>query len=170
MVLERSVCAVYSIHMTSSVDEQKVEYAGFWVRALATIIDSILIMLIAFPPLVYIYGWEYFYVEKTGFIAGPADFLISWVLPFVAVIVFWIKKQATPGKMVVGVKVVDAVTGNTMSVGQSIGRYLAYIVSLLPLGLGFVWIAFDNKKQGWHDKLAGTVVVKSKEHKTQSMV
>lgn len=145
------------------MEEQKVEYAGFWIRTLAAIIDSILIMLITFPALVYIYGWAYFDVEQTGFIAGPADFLISWILPSIAVIVFWIKKQATPGKMVVGVKVVDAVTGNALSFGQAVGRYLAYFVSLLPLGLGFVWIAFDNKKQGWHDKLAGTVVAKSKE-------
>lgn len=148
--------------MTSDIGEQKVEYAGFWIRTLATVIDSILIMIIAFPPLVYIYGWEYFDAEKTGFIAGQADFFISWILPAIVTIVFWIKKQATPGKMVVGVKIVDAVTGNTMSVGQAIGRYLAYFVSLLPLGLGFVWVAFDKKKQGWHDKLAGTVVVRSK--------
>lgn len=152
------------------MNEQKVEYAGFWIRVLATIIDSVLIILIAFPPLVYIYGWAYFDVEQTGFIAGPADFLISWMLPAIATIVFWIKKQATPGKMVVGVKVVDAVTGNTLSVGQAIGRYLAYFVSLLPLGFGFVWIAFDSKKQGWHDKLAGTVVIKAEKHKSQDMI
>lgn len=48
------------------MEEQKVEYAGFWVRALATIIDSILIILITFPILVYIYGWEYFDFEQTG--------------------------------------------------------------------------------------------------------
>lgn len=64
--------------------------------------------------------------------------------------------------MVVGIKVVDAVTGNTVSVGQAVGRNLAYIASLLPFGLGFVWVALDDKKQGWHDKLAGTVVVRSK--------
>ena len=73
---------------------------------------------------------------------------------------FWLKKQATPGKMAVSAKVVDA-TGNAMSVGQSIGRYFAYIVSIIPLGLGFIWVAFDSKKQGWHDKLVGTVVIKT---------
>lgn len=144
------------------MDEQKVEYAGFWIRTLATIIDSILMILITFPILIYIYGWAYFDVKQTGFIAGPADFLISWVFPSIAVIIFWLQKQATPGKMVVGIKVVDATNGNTMSVGQSIGRYLAYFVSLLPFGLGFIWIAFDSRKQGWHDKLAGTVVIRSK--------
>lgn len=145
------------------MEEQKVEYAGFWVRALATIIDSILIMLITFPILVYIYGWGYFDFEQTGWVAGPAEVIIGWILPSIAVIIFWLKKQATPGKMAVGVKVVDAVTGNTMSVGQAIGRYFAYLVSLLPFGLGYIWIAFDSKKQGWHDKLVGTVVIRSKE-------
>lgn len=43
-----------------------------------------------------------------------------------------------------------------------IGRYLAYYVSLIPFGLGFIWVAFDGRKQGWHDKLAGTVVVRKK--------
>lgn len=141
------------------MEEQKVEYAGFWVRALAAIIDSILIILITFPILVYIYGWEYFDFEQTGWVAGPAEIVISWILPSIATIIFWLTKQATPGKMAVGVKVVDAITGNTMSVGQAVGRNLAYVASLFPCGLGFIWIAFDVKKQGWHDKLAGTVAV-----------
>lgn len=156
--------------MTSDIGEQKVEYAEFWIRALTTIIDSILIILITFPILVYIYGWAYFDFEQTGWVAGPAEVIIAWILPAIATIIFWLQKQATPGKMAVGIKIVDAVTGNTISVSKAIGRYFAYLVSLLPLGLGFIWIAFDSKKQGWHDKLAGTVVVKSKKHKTQSIV
>lgn len=43
-----------------------------------------------------------------------------------------------------------------------IGRYLGYFVSMLFLGLGCIWVAFDSRKQGWHDKLAGTVVVRRK--------
>jgi uncharacterized RDD family membrane protein YckC len=142
--------------------QQNLTYAGFWIRSWAAIIDTILLMLIIAPILISIYGWDYYSVEKTGFIAGPADFLISWVLPAVVVILFWLKKQATPGKMAVSTKVVDAKTGNAMSAGQSFGRYMAYFVSMLPLGLGILWIAFDSKKQGWHDKLAGTVVVRTK--------
>ncbi|MGA7985503.1 MAG: RDD family protein [Burkholderiales bacterium] len=38
-------------------------------------------------------------------------------------------------------------------------RFLGYFVSIVPLGLGFLWIAFDRKKRGWHDLIAGTVVV-----------
>ena len=142
------------------MQEQELEYAGFWIRTGAAIIDTILIMVIIFPLLMSIYGWEYLDPEQTGFIAGPLDFLISWVLPAIAVIVFWIIKQATPGKMAVSAKIVDATSGNAPSPAQFIGRYFAYFVASLPLGLGILWVAFDRRKQGWHDKLAGTVVVR----------
>jgi len=139
-----------------------VTYAGFWVRAGAGLLDGILIMVITGPLLLAIYGRDYFDTEKEVFIAGPADFFISWVAPAAATIIFWLKKQATPGKMAVSAKVVDARTGNTLSAGQAIGRYVGYFVSSLPLGLGLIWVAFDPRKQGWHDKLAGTVVVRSR--------
>jgi uncharacterized RDD family membrane protein YckC len=142
--------------------EQNVEYAGFWVRVGATIIDTLLIMAVLVPLLVAIYGWAYFDATNTGFIAGPADFLLSYVAPAVAVIVFWVYKQATPGKMVVSIRIVDATTGSAPSTGQCVGRYFAYFVSIFPLGLGLIWVAFDKRKQGWHDKLAGTVVIRSK--------
>ena len=77
-------------------------------------------------------------------------------------ILFWIYKQATPGKMVVSARIVDAETGQTISVGQAIGRYFAYYLSALPMGLGVLWVAFDPKRQAWHDKLAGTVVIRPK--------
>ncbi len=137
------------------------EYAGFWIRVGAALIDSVLVFAIVFPLLIAIYGWSYL-SDSTGFFAGPADFLISCVLPAVAVIAFWLSRQATPGKMVLSLRVVDAKTGDTLSVGQSIGRYLGYYVSMIPLCLGLIWVAFDSRKQGWHDKLAGTVVIRSK--------
>lgn len=142
------------------MQNQGLEYAGFWVRTGATIIDTILLMLITSPLLISIYGWSYFNGEKTDIIAGPADFLISWVFPAIAVIVFWVFKQATPGKMAVSAKIVDATTGQPATTAQLVGRYFAYFVSALPLFLGIIWVAFDKRKQGWHDKLAGTVVIK----------
>jgi hypothetical protein len=57
-------------------------------------------------------------------------------------------------------KIVDAKTGGKPSTGQLIGRYFAYFLSMLPLFLGFIWVAWDRKKQGLHDKLSGTVVIK----------
>lgn len=137
------------------------EYAGFWVRVGASLLDSALIVAVSLPLLIVIYGWAYLDPNRTGMVAGVADVLISWVAPALASILFWLYRQATPGKMLVGVKVVDARTGGRLSPGQAIGRYLAYFVSILPLGLGLLWVAFDARKQGWHDKLAGTVVVRA---------
>jgi uncharacterized RDD family membrane protein YckC len=108
-----------------------------------------------------IYGKDY-WLGAGGFTAGPADFLINWLLPAVAVILFWMYRQATPGKMAIGAKIVDAKTGGKCSTGQLIGRYLAYYVSILPLMLGIIWVGIDSRKQGWHDMLAGTVVVRSR--------
>jgi uncharacterized RDD family membrane protein YckC len=144
------------------MSEEDLEYVGFWARVGAALIDSVLVLIVTVPLLVAIYGRAYFGGQQKGFIAGPADFLISWVAPAVAAIAFWLYMQATPGKMAVSARVVDASTGNTLSVGQSVGRYLAYFVSILPLGIGLLWVAFDSRKQGWHDKLAGTVVVRPK--------
>lgn len=148
----------------------KWEYAGFWIRTGAMLIDSVLTIAITFPILYAIYGADHFRGEKEGFIAGPADFLLSYVAPFVAVILFWLRKQGTPGKLALSLRVVDAQTGNSLSVGQSIGRYFAYIVSAIPLSLGFIWVGIDARKQGWHDKLAKTVVVRAKTSATNAFV
>lgn len=141
------------------------EYVGFWPRFGASLIDSILIGIIIWPILTAFYGESYWTSESL--VMGPMDFLLSYVLPAVAVVVFWTQKQATPGKMAVAAKIVDARTGRAPGTGQLIGRYLAYYVSLIPLGLGFLWVAFDGRKQGWHDKLAGTVVVRKKDRSPQ---
>jgi uncharacterized RDD family membrane protein YckC len=134
------------------------EYVGFWARVGASIIDTILVMVICFPLVTWIYGRDYW--SSTALVQGPADFLINWVLPAIAVLLFWIYRQATPGKMAISARIVDAQTGGRPSNGQLVGRYFAYYLSMLPLFLGFIWVAFDPRKQGWHDKLAGTVVVR----------
>jgi uncharacterized RDD family membrane protein YckC len=97
-------------------------------------------------------------MKSTGFI----DILVTWILPLVAVIWFWVAKQATPGKMLLSLRVVDAKTGGRLSVGQSLVRYVGYFVSTFPFCLGLIWVGIDSKKQGWHDKIAGTVVIRSK--------
>jgi uncharacterized RDD family membrane protein YckC len=144
------------------MDENEMEYAGFWIRAGAFMIDSLLFGVISLPLLFWIYGWKYLFTITNSTIAGPADFVISVIFPSATTIAFWFWKQATPGKMLFSAKVVDAISGSPPSIGQIIGRYFAYLVSLAPLGLGFLWIAIDGRKQSWHDKLAGTVVVKRK--------
>lgn len=119
--------------------EEHTEYAGFWIRVVAALIDSLLVLIITLPPLIGIYGMKYF--DSTAFVAGVWDFWISWVLPAVAVIIFWICKSATPGKMITKIKIIDESNGGKFSVGQSIGRYLAYFISILPLMQGIFWVA-----------------------------
>ncbi|WP_422464133.1 MULTISPECIES: RDD family protein [unclassified Endozoicomonas] len=136
------------------------EYAGFWVRFGASIIDSLIIFGVTLPWLMMIYGEQYFYSED--FIQGGSDFLLSYVMPFVATVLFWVYKSATPGKMAIKAIVVDEKTGNKPTIQQSVIRYIGYFLSMLPIFLGFFWVAWDGKKQGWHDKLAGTVVIRPK--------
>lgn len=141
------------------MEDSSAECVGFWPRVGATIIDSIIMLVITSPLMIAIYGGDYFTGNDLSLVCGPADFLVTWVLPAVATILFWMYKQATPGKLAVSARVVDARTGNPPTLGQSIIRYLGYFVSMLPLFLGIIWVAFDPRKQGWHDKLAGTVVI-----------
>jgi len=142
------------------VEHEDLEYVGFWARVGASLIDTVLLMIILIPILHMTYGPSYWVSDSL--ILGPVDFLVSWVMPAIGVVLFWIARQATPGKMVIGAKIVDASTGRAASPGQLAGRYLGYYVSILPICLGIFWVAFDDRKQGWHDKLAGTVVVRVK--------
>ena len=139
------------------------EYVGFWPRVGATIIDTILIWIVTTPFLIAVYGKSWAMSLDRPFISGPAEFLLSWVFPAIATVIFWQRRQATPGKMAISARVVDAETGAPLTVGQCIGRYLAYFASVLPLCLGLIWVAFDPRRQAWHDKLAGSVVVRSKQ-------
>ena len=141
-----------------SEDQHEVQYIGFWWRVAATIVDSILGAIIILPIAFQVYGEQYLWSEDL--FQGPLDFFLQLVFPAIAVILFWIWKGATPGKMAVSAKIVDAQTGGRPSPAQCLGRYLAYFVAFLPLGLGAIWVAFDKRKQGWHDKLAGTVVIR----------
>ncbi len=135
-------------------------YAGFWLRLLATLIDTAIILAITMPLLLAFYDTDDLFGEDAGFVAGPADFIITWILPVIFSVLFWMRKKGTPGKLVLSAHVVDAETGENLRLGQAIIRYIAYFASALPLCLGFIWIAFDKKKQSWHDKIAGTVVVR----------
>jgi len=114
----------YSRLWGQRMNEMQPQYVGFWARVGAAIIDTILVLLVCAPLVTWIYGPDY-WLGAGGWIAGPADFVINWLLPAVAVVLFWIYRQATPGKMAIGAKIVDAKTGGNASTGQLIGRYLA---------------------------------------------
>ena len=140
--------------------DNDLKYVGFWKRTVAGLVDTFLIILVIFPILIWVYGIEYLnneHMEK-----GSFDFIINYVFPTIAVILLWKYYQATPGKMIFKATIVDAKTGSKPTLKQWIIRYLGYFVSLLPFGLGYFWVAFDKKKQSFHDKLAKTLVIQSK--------
>ena len=140
--------------------DNDLKYVGFWKRTVAVLVDTFLIILVTLPILIWVYGIEYLnneHMEK-----GSFDFIINYVFPTIAVILLWRYYQATPGKMIFKATIVDARTGGKPSLRQLIIRYLGYIISTIPLCLGIFWVAFDKKKQGFHDKLANTVVVQPK--------
>jgi uncharacterized RDD family membrane protein YckC len=137
----------------------RVEYVGFWKRFVATLIDTLILLVVIVPALIAIYGLEHFARAQDAAFAGLWDFLLQVVLPAVAVILFWKYRGATPGKMAISARIVDAQTGGPPATGKLVIRYLAYLASMLPLFLGFVWVAIDRRKQGFHDKIAGTLVI-----------
>ncbi|HXZ52102.1 MAG TPA: RDD family protein [Burkholderiales bacterium] len=135
------------------------EYVGFWRRVLAAAIDFLILFVVTTPILLAIYGRRYFALVQSGTSAGFWDFVIEYVVPAVAVVAFWRRYGATPGKMAVGAKIVDAKTGERPSTARLVLRYVAYLVSALPLFLGFLWIGVSRRKQGFHDKIARTMVI-----------
>jgi uncharacterized RDD family membrane protein YckC len=83
------------------MQDNNFEYVGFWPRVGATIIDSIIILVITCPILFFVYGSSCSIGSGTPCIAWSVEFLVTWVFPAVAVILFWLNKRATPGKMAV---------------------------------------------------------------------
>ena len=142
--------------------DNELKYVGFWKRFLATLLDVFLILLITLPFLFLIYGSDFVQDSAEDASNSSFDILVNYILPAFVTILLWKYFQATPGKMVFKATIVDKITGGKPSLGQLIIRYLGYIVSMGPIGFGFIWIAFDKKKQGFHDKLANTVVVQPK--------
>jgi uncharacterized RDD family membrane protein YckC len=144
---------------------QQVKYVGFLERLAADIIDSIVMFAISYAlgfvlGLIGLFntannGWFIVIVYIVGIVVAP-----------IYTIGFWLSAQATPGKMAIGAKIVDAKTLGEPTAGQYIGRYLAYFISACFCCLGFLWIALDKQKRGWHDMLPGTLVVQQYEEQT----
>jgi len=157
---------------------RQVEYAGFWIRVGAFVVDSLAISIVLTPLGYALFGRRDTMGEllaaqgiedpMTRLLAlssllAPAslgEFLLNYGLPALAVVLFWMYKSATPGKMATLTAIADAKTLGPPTQRQCVVRYLGYFVSIFTLGLGFLWIAWDRRKQGFHDKMAGTVVVK----------
>jgi uncharacterized RDD family membrane protein YckC len=139
------------------------DYAGFWIRTSACLIDLILFSIIFVPVLWGIYGESVFNTETYlgAFIpAGIWDFLIQWILIPIIIAKFWVRYSATPGQMLFNIRVLDSSTRHSLTVGQGIIRLLTSTLSFYCFFIGCIWVAFSRKKQSWHDLIAGTIVVR----------
>jgi uncharacterized RDD family membrane protein YckC/type II secretory pathway pseudopilin PulG len=143
--------------------EVKIEPAGFWIRVGAYFADG-LVMSLVFIGI----GAALFFLgggirsTKTLMALSPLTYAISFLVPLGYHIYFLGKRGYTPGKGFLGLQVIRQ-DGTGMSYGDAAIRNFSYLVSSIPLMLGFIWIAFDSKKHGWHDKIAKTQVIKAEE-------
>jgi uncharacterized RDD family membrane protein YckC len=147
------------------VAQPGVGYGGFWIRVVAAIIDGVLVRLVV-TPIGAVFGLSGLAIG--GF--GHGGFLLAHLLGGGALFVLvlagsWLYEalmesssyQATLGKMIFGMKVTD-LYGNRISFARATGRHFAKILSGMILGIGFIMVAFTERKQGLHDLLAGTLV------------
>ncbi len=149
------------------------QYAGFWIRLIAFSIDNLilhlvsLLVLVAIALLSLIAGFDLFPDDSEGDLlpAGGSMFLACILMMTSMQIFYYVYFHGTtgqtPGKKLLGIQVVQ-VSGRPMTPGIAFLRWVGYIVSAMFLYLGFLWIIFDGKKQGWHDKIAKTAVVKAR--------
>ncbi|MBR7067408.1 MAG: RDD family protein [Bacteroidales bacterium] len=126
-------------------------YAGFWIRFLATLIDGIVIA--TFVGIV------------VNLIGGAQQASLSYSLFMLAAqwgyysLMESSERQATLGKIVLGLRVTD-LQGNRISFGKATARFFGKVLSGLLLFIGYIMVAFTDKKQGLHDKLVSTLVLK----------
>ena len=148
--------------MADDTPQREPRYAGFWLRLGASVIDVVILLAIIAPIEIAVYGREYPALAMAGKTLA-VDFWTQLVLPLLAMIVLWRYRSATPGLMLMSARIVDAETLAPASVGRLSVRAVVLLLMWLlfiPL-IGVLWIAFDKRKQGWHDKAAKTVVVRS---------
>jgi len=144
-------------------------YGGFLRRLSAFLIDSLFLQAAAFLVTVIgilIIGSD---SELPGGEIGPllnSYYASAAVMCIFYFIYFHAVTGQTIGKRMLGMKVVQT-TGEPMSAGAAFLRCVGYLVSGMFFFLGFLWIAFDGRKQGWHDKIAGTLVIRGEPHLTE---
>ena len=144
-------------------------YAGFWRRVVAVILDGLALSLVTVPLNLAFGGGTDFgsdsmmaYSPEASSIGAALSWLYYALMESSA-------KQATLGKMAMGIIVTD-LEGRRIGFGKATGRYFAKILSALIFLIGFLMVAFTARKQGLHDILAGTLVVKGQApSQTQSM-
>jgi len=148
---------VYSDVIASSTSSHA--YAGFWIRFIAYFIDTLILGI----PMLGIY----FVLLSAGAVSpdnsqpqayrGTLNF-IYLVISFCYFVFFW-NQGSTPGMRLFGIRVADQATFQSIGAGQAVLRYLGWFVASFCCAIGLIWAAFDARKQGWHDKIGGTVVI-----------
>jgi len=139
-----------------------VEVIGFGRRFAAYLVDGIVLWIIQFGIMIFA-GILIGALSAANKDAAVSLNLLLNCLSFLIsagyFVIFWATTGQTLGKMALGIKVIST-DGTPVSWGKAILRYIGYIVSGLVFSLGFIWVAFDAKRQGWHDKIASTYVVR----------
>jgi uncharacterized RDD family membrane protein YckC len=127
-------------------DAYDTELADLGTRLIALIIDGVILGVIT--------GLLTAGMHSAGSAAG---FLIGVVYQW-----YFLTQQngQTPGKRLMGIRVVK-VNGAPLQAADVIVRYIGYTVNTVVFGIGWFWAIWDADKQGWHDKMAGTVVIKA---------
>ncbi|NKC34271.1 RDD family protein [Falsiroseomonas selenitidurans] len=131
---------------------QGVELAGFGRRLAAQLIDLLWLL-----PLSVLLG-------TVGALLNGGELSLGGeamanIIGALVVLLFWADRQGTPGKLVLGLRIVDAETGGPPRFSRLVLRYLGYLLSALPLCLGYLWMLWDARGQTWHDKMARTLVI-----------
>lgn len=138
-------------------------YAGFWIRFVAWFIDWIVVRIFAAMIFVILGGL----LLATGTDSEGTLFqVLSWIFGLTIEILYFASmesssSQATLGKMALGLKVVD-VYGRRLTFGRAVGREAGKILSGLILAVGYIMAGFDDRKQALHDKMASTLVMKTR--------
>ena len=155
---------------------RSMEFAGFWIRVAAAIIDGIILAVVG-SILQFAFLGSVITTPRIqpGTAPRPEDILAMFgpMLGALGLLLllntaihacyegfFVAKAGATPGKMVVGLKVVRP-DGSPLALGRAFGRYFAKMLSSLILGIGYIMVAFDNEKRGLHDMICDTRVMKT---------
>lgn len=151
-------------------------YAGFVTRSIAFIIDLTLVVLtqVTFMLMVKLVldffgldGLAQAIFEPNAAANTPLQIgLFRWVLAVIGssmlfnvyVVTFWLLTDRTIGQAALGLRVVRS-NGQPLKLGSAIRRVIGYYLSFFALFIGFLWILLDDRRQGWHDKLADTIVI-----------
>lgn len=139
-------------------------YGGFWRRFAAILIDGIIMMVVLLPVNAVLGGMAAKAQPSAQFTFLTAYVGVTWLLSLVLncayQVYFLSQKSATPGKMVLGLKVITA-SGGPISPARAAGRYFAYLLSGLTLLIGYIMAAFDSQKRALHDHICSTRVIRA---------